>query len=87
MIYFIQKDLVKADAEARALLKMKPTYNYWIARALILQSKICIEQNNLFQAEQTINSVLDHYPEKEDGIITEANEVKVTIENLKNGEN
>jgi tetratricopeptide (TPR) repeat protein len=87
MIYFIQKDLVKADAEARALLKMKPTYNYWIARALILQSKICIEQNNLFQAEQTINSVLDHYPEKEDGIISEANEVKVTIENLKNGEN
>jgi TolA-binding protein len=86
-IYYLQQDYVKSDTEARVVLKMKPSYNFWVAKALILQSRICIAQNNLFQAEQTINSVLDHYPDKEDGIIDEANSVKEEIEQLKNGGN
>ena len=86
-IYYLQKEYVKSDTEARVVLKMKPSYNFWVAKALILQSRICLAQNNLFQAEQTINSVLDHYPEKEDGIIDEANSVKEEIEQLKNGGN
>ena len=86
-IYYLQNDYTQADVEARALLKMKPAYNFWVAKTLILQSRICIKQNNLFQAEQTINSVLSHYPEKEDGIIDEANLVKQEIEQLKNGGN
>lgn len=86
-IYYLQNDYTQADIEARALLKMKPAYNYWIAKTLILQSQICIKQDNLFQAEQTINSVLSHYPEKEDGILDEATLVKQEIDQLKNGGN
>lgn len=86
-IYYLQNDYTQADIEARALLKMKPAYNYWIAKTLILQSQICIKQDNLFQAEQTINSVLSHYPEKEDGILDEAALVKQEIDQLKNGGN
>jgi tetratricopeptide (TPR) repeat protein len=86
-IYYLQNDYTQADVEARALLKMKPAYNFWIAKTLILQSRICIKQNNLFQAEQTINSVLSHYPDKEDGIVEDANLVKQEIDQLKNGGN
>ncbi|MBM3451881.1 MAG: tetratricopeptide repeat protein [Bacteroidetes bacterium] len=86
-IYFIKNDYTQADIEARVLLKMKPGYNFWIAKTLILQSRVCLRQNNLFQAEETINSVLNHYPEKDDGIIDEANSVNQEIEQLKNGGN
>ena len=86
-IYYIQLDYSKSDAEVRLLLKMKPAYNFWIAKSLILQSRICIKQENLFQAEQTIESVLSHYPDKEDGIIDDATAVKKEIEDLKNGGN
>jgi tetratricopeptide (TPR) repeat protein len=86
-IYYIQLDYTKSDTEVRLLLKMKPAYNFWIAKSLILQSRICIKQENLFQAEQTIESVLSHYPDKEDGIVDEATAVKQEIDTLKNGGN
>lgn len=82
--YYKRNDLVKADAEARALLKMKPGYDYWIAKALILQTRILMAKNDLFQAEQTIRSVIDNYPDEEDGIIQESNDLLEEILQLKN---
>jgi tetratricopeptide (TPR) repeat protein len=84
LIEFKQKDLEKADYEIRALIKMKPAYNYWIAKGLILQTRILIGKQDLFQAEQTLNSVLKNYPKKDDGIISEANELWDELMQLKN---
>jgi len=81
---FKLSDLDKADSEIRALMKMKPAYNYWIAKALILQTRVLIGKEDLFQAEQTLKSVLDNYPDKEDGIISEANELWDELMQLKN---
>ncbi len=72
--YFKQKDYVKTDAVIRELQKMKPKYDYWIAKGLILQTQVLIAQDNLFQAEKTIKSVIDYYPIQDDGIIAEAKE-------------
>ncbi len=83
-MYFDQKDLDKSDVEIKALLKMKPSYNYWVAKALILQSRAMIQKDDLFQAEETLQSVIDHYPKKDDGIIAEANEVMNELMQLKN---
>ena len=83
-MYFKQEDYKKADAEIRVLIKMKPSYNYWVAKGLILQSRILIIQNDLFQAEQTLKSVIDHYPDEEDGILSEANELYDELMQLKN---
>jgi len=83
-MYFKQEDYTKADAEVRALIKMKPSYNYWVAKGLILQSRILIIQNDLFQAEQTLKSVIDHYPDPDDGILSEANELWDELMQLKN---
>jgi tetratricopeptide (TPR) repeat protein len=83
-MYFKQEDYKKADTELRALIKMKPSYTYWVAKGLILQSRILIAQNDLFQAEQTLKSVIDHYPDEEDGILSEANELFDELMQLKN---
>ena len=82
-MYYKLKDYTKSDAEIKALLKMKPTYNYWVARGLILQSRILIVKEDLFQAEQTLKSVIDHYPDQNDGVISEANELWDELMQLK----
>lgn len=83
-IYFDQNKLAEADVTARDVLKMKPTYDYWIAKALILQTKILVKQNDLFQAEQTILSVIEQYPDETDGIKAEAQAVYNELMQLKN---
>lgn len=82
-MYYKQKDNVKAEAEIRALLKMKPSYDFWIAKALILQSKVLIAKDDLFQAEHTLRSVIDNYTEQDDGILLEANQLWDELMQLK----
>lgn len=81
---FQQENLVEADVEIGKLLKMKPTYNYWVAKGLILRSRILIQLEDLFQAEQNLKSVLDHYPIDDDGIIDEAQELYDELMQIKN---
>jgi TolA-binding protein len=81
---FQQKEYVKADALVRELMKMKPAYNYWIAKGLLLQSRILMVQNDLVQAEQTLTSVIENYPDKDDDILTEANELWDELMQMKN---
>ncbi len=83
-IQFNQDKFSEADATIRALLKMKPGYDYWTAKALILQSRILMVNDDLFQAEQTLRSVLDHYPNSSDGIKTEAGALYDELMQLKN---
>ncbi len=82
--YFQQDYLDNANDEVTGILKQKPAYNYWIARGLILRSRIYIKQTNLFDAEQTLKSVIEHYPNSDDGILDEANELWSELMQLKN---
>ena len=63
---------------------MKPSYDFWIAKGLILKSKILVEEEDLVQAEQNLKAVIEHYPIADDGILQEAEELMETIETLKN---
>ena len=65
-------------------MKMKPSYDFWIAKAILLQSKIHVEKFDLIQAEQSINTVLENYPNQDDGIIKEAVHAKEELLKLKN---
>ena len=85
-MYFELKEYDKSDAEIKALIKMKPSYFYWVAKGLILQTQILMIKDDLFNAEETINSVIEHYPNKTDGIIEEATAVWNEIMQLKNVE-
>ena len=83
-INFKQAKYAQADVEIKALLKMKPSYNYWVAKGLILQARIFILNADLFQAEQTLKSVLEFYPDKNDGVLAEANNLFEELMQLKN---
>lgn len=72
-IKFDDNDLEGAFDEIENLLKMRPQYNYWMAKAFLLRSKIYMAQDNLFQAERDIKTILQHYKVQDDGIIDEAN--------------
>ncbi len=85
-MYFELKEYEKSDSEIKALIKMKPSYFYWVAKGLILQTNILMIKDDLFNAEETINSVIEHYPNKTDGIIDEATAVWNELMQLKNVE-
>lgn len=74
----------KTEQEVRELLKMKPSYDYWIAKGLILQTSVLIAKKDLFQAEYTLKSVIDNYPDENDGILLEANQLWDELMQLKN---
>lgn len=83
-LYFKKGDYAEADAEVTKLLKMKPAYNFWIAKALILRTRVFMAQDKLFDAEQTLKSVIDHYSIQDDGILDEANVLWDELMQLKN---
>ena len=73
----------EAEKLHKQLLQRKPAYDYWIAKSLILQARVFMAQGDLFQAENTINLVLNNYPNQEDGILLEANKFKSELMQLK----
>lgn len=72
-IKFRDEDLDGALTEIENLLKMRPQYNYWVARGIMLRSKVYMAQDNLFQAERDLKSIIQHYQIQDDGILDEAN--------------
>lgn len=83
-IYFNQAQYGQSETEIKALIKMKPSYNYWVAKGLVLQARIHILNDDLFQAEQTLKSVIDFYPDQNDGVLSEANDLWDELMQLKN---
>ncbi len=83
-IYYKQENLAKAEEEVRNVMKLKPAFDFWIAKALMLQTRILIKKNDLFQAEHTLKSVIDNYTNAEDGILLEANQLWDELLQLKN---
>ena len=72
-IHYELNDFNTSNLEIQELLKMKPSYDFWIAKGLILKSRILLKQKDYVQAEQNLKSVKEHYPNQDDGIIEEAN--------------
>ena len=83
-IYFKQNQFGQAETEVKALIKMKPSYNFWVAKGLILQTRINILNDDLFQAEQNLKSVMDYYPIQDDGVLSEASDLWDELMQLKN---
>ncbi len=83
-LYFKQAQYALVETEVKALVKMKPSYNYWVAKGLMLQARVHIINDDLFQAEQTLKSVINFYPDPNDGVMTEANDLWDELMQLKN---
>jgi tetratricopeptide (TPR) repeat protein len=83
-IYFLQNDYKRSEEQIRELLKMKPSYDYWTAKAILLQAKNFMKTGDLFQAESALNSVSNNYMNQTDGILSEAAQIRAELETLKN---
>ena len=86
LIYHLQENYTQSEIEVRNLMKNNAGYDYWVAKALILQAKNSMGIEDYVQAEYTLNSVLNGYTITDDGIIDEANEVMQVLLGLKNKE-
>lgn len=62
LIYFKQNKLDEAEKLIYEIPEQYADYDYWIARGFILLADIYLARDNTFQAEQTLQSVVDNYP-------------------------
>ena len=86
LIYHLREEYKDSEEEVRKMMKERAGYDYWIAKALILQAKNSIGMDDYVQAEYTINSVLKGYTVEDDGVLDEANHVMEVIMEYKNQE-
>ena len=61
LIEFTMSDLDKAEAEVFELVNNFSAYDYWVARGFILLADIYVKKDNLFQAQQTLQSIIENY--------------------------
>ncbi len=61
LINYKQNKLEDAENLVYQLPDKYPTYDYWIAKGFILLADIYVGRDNIFQAEQTLVSVIENY--------------------------
>ncbi len=81
-LYFKIKEFDKAEKEILDFSQKSSPYDYWIARSFILWADIFVEKKDYFQALQTLQSIIDYYVNKDDGILKMAADKKAEIEKI-----
>ncbi|MDR3226138.1 MAG: tetratricopeptide repeat protein, partial [Prevotellaceae bacterium] len=77
----------KADEAEKMVYQFadsKTFHSSWLARSFIVHANIYIDKKEYYQAEATLNSILQNYNQNDDGIYNEAKEALETIQKLKN---
>ncbi|MDR1348365.1 MAG: tetratricopeptide repeat protein [Prevotellaceae bacterium] len=74
-----------AEAEKMALdfNASKSFHGEWLARSFIVLANIYIDRKDYFQAEATLNSIIENYKKTDDGVFDEAKETLGTLKKLK----
>jgi tetratricopeptide (TPR) repeat protein len=83
---FNQQKYDEAEKEIIDFLEKNSPHQYWLGKSYILWAKIFIQRNELFQARYTLQNVMQHYKNKEDGIIAEANDMLNLITDIEIGQ-
>jgi TolA-binding protein len=73
-IYFMQEKYEDSRKSVMALKDNYDGYNYWRAKAFILLADIYVKDGDTFQAKSTLQSIIDKYSPKDDGIVEAAKE-------------
>ncbi|MCK4661506.1 MAG: tetratricopeptide repeat protein [Bacteroidales bacterium] len=85
-ILFEQKKYELAQQEVFDFVNLNTPFQFWLAKSYILLAEMYITNNNNFQAKATLQSIIENYENKDDGIINEANEklsIVIRLENAK----
>ena len=79
-----QNKMQEAEDEVFDFIEKTTPHQYWMAKSFVLLSDIYVAKNDEFQAIHTLQSVIDNYDVKNDGIIELANNKKRTLEDRAN---
>ncbi len=61
LIFYRQNKLEEAESYIYQLPEKYPSFDYWIAKGFILVADIYVARGDLFQAEQTLKSVIENH--------------------------
>jgi TolA-binding protein len=71
-LLWLAGDIVGAEKEANQFVDMSSPHPYWTGKTFLLLSDIAVRKGDVFQAKATLQSLIDYYNVKNDGIIDEA---------------
>lgn len=83
-ILYTQKKYKEAETEVFDFVSKNTPHTYWMAKSFIVLADVYVAMDDLFQAEHTIQSVIDNYEVKDDGILEEAQVKKSAITAVSN---
>jgi len=78
--FYTNNKLKEAENEVMDFIEKNTPHQYWLAKSFILLAHVYENQNDLFQATNTLKSIIENYEQKSDGILDEANQYLVTLE-------
>ena len=79
-IAYEQKKFDEVEKEVFDFANMNTPYQYWTGKSFLLLGKTYIDKDDAFQAKATIQSVIDGYGIKDDGILDEAKKMLEAID-------
>jgi TolA-binding protein len=71
-LLWIAGDISGSEKEANEFVDMSSPHAYWTGKTFLLLSDIAVKNGDTFQAKATLQSLIDYYTVKDDGIIDEA---------------
>ncbi len=75
-ILYQRKDLAGAEKEISDFANKTTPHQYWMAKSFLLWADIFSAKGDVFQASQTLQSLIDYYEKTDDGILAEARQKK-----------
>ncbi|WP_180335746.1 tetratricopeptide repeat protein [Labilibaculum filiforme] len=71
-IYLEKGQYDMAEKEINEFIEMNSPHHYWLAESFLLLSDVFLKKNDPFQARYTLQSIVDNYAVKNDGIMERA---------------
>ncbi|HKJ41066.1 MAG TPA: tetratricopeptide repeat protein [Sunxiuqinia sp.] len=71
-ILFNKNQLKKAEDEVMDFISKNTPHQFWLAKSFILLADVYVSQGDQFQATHTLQSIIENYPVKDDGILETA---------------
>lgn len=87
LIQYRQNKLEEAENLVYELPEKYPSFDYWIAKGFILHADIYVGRDNLFQAEQTLTSVIENYKGEDLRKIAEDKLQRIVASQIEENEN
>ena len=78
--YYANNRYKDAENEVMDFIEKNTPHQYWLAKSFILLAHTYEKQNDSFQATHTLQSIIENYNEKNDGIINEAEQYLKELE-------